>query len=86
MSKAEKSARTLSGKVISTKMEKTISVKIERVVAHPIYGKFIRKSATILAHDEKNLTREGDVVVVSACRPLSKNKVWKLDKILNRAS
>lgn len=74
---------TLSGKVVSNKMEKTISVQVERIVQHPVYGKFVRKSATILAHDELNQAREGDVVVVSACRPLSKNKVWKLERIIN---
>lgn len=78
-----KPVRTLSGKVVSNKMEKTISVQVERIVQHPVYGKFVRKSATILAHDESNQAREGDVVVVSACRPLSKNKVWKLERIIN---
>lgn len=75
---------TLSGKVISTKMDKTITVQIDRVVPHPLYGKFIRRSNALLAHDEKNESKEGDVVVVSACRPISKRKVWKLEKILDR--
>lgn len=83
MTASIKPVRTLSGKVVSDKMEKTISVRVERIVQHPVYGKFVRKSATILAHDESNQAREGDVVVVSACRPLSKNKVWKLEKIIN---
>jgi small subunit ribosomal protein S17 len=83
MTASTKTVRTLSGKVVSNKMEKTISVRIERVIQHPMYGKFVRKSVTILAHDENNESREGDTVIVSACRPLSKNKVWKLDRILN---
>jgi small subunit ribosomal protein S17 len=63
-------------------MDKTIAVEIERIVAHPVYGKFIRRSGTILAHDEANKSREGDAVIVSACRPISKRKVWKLEQIL----
>jgi small subunit ribosomal protein S17 len=85
MSANQKTSRSLSGKVISSKMDRTIVVQIERVVSHPIYGKFIRRSNTLLAHDENNESREGDVVVVSACRPISKRKVWKLDKIIDRA-
>lgn len=77
--------RTVSGKVVSAKMHKTIRINVERVVAHPIYGKFIRRSCTVMAHDENNESREGDIVVVTACRPLSKGKVWRLDKILERA-
>ena len=66
-------------------MDKTISVKVERVVPHPLYGKFIRRSTKLLAHDENNESKEGDVVVVSACRPMSGRKVWKLEKIIDRA-
>lgn len=83
MTASSKTIRTLSGKVVSNKMNKTISVRIERIIQHPMYGKFVKKSVTILAHDENNKSREGDTVIVSACRPLSKNKVWKLDRILN---
>jgi len=80
-----KTVHTLTGKVVSNKMDKTISVKIERVVAHPLYGKFIRRSTKLLAHDENNESREGDVVTVSACRPISGRKVWKLERIVERA-
>lgn len=86
MSKEQNAARTLSGKVVSTKMDKTISVQIERIVPHPVYGKFIRRTSTILAHDENNQSKEGDVVIVEACRPISKRKVWTLQKVVDQAS
>jgi small subunit ribosomal protein S17 len=85
MSNDQKTLRSLSGKVVSSKMDKTIAVEIERVVPHPVYGKFIRRNSTLLAHDENNESREGDVVIITACRPISKRKVWRLDKIIDRA-
>lgn len=85
MSANDKNLHTLTGKVVSNKMDKTISVKVERVVPHPLYGKFIRRSTKLLAHDESNESREGDVVIVAACRPISGRKVWKLEKIVDRA-
>jgi small subunit ribosomal protein S17 len=85
MSGTEKAPRILSGKVVSSKMDKTIAVQIERIVPHPVYGKFIRRTSTLLAHDENNESREGDVVLVAACRPISKRKVWKLDKVVEQA-
>ncbi|MEI6354712.1 MAG: 30S ribosomal protein S17 [Methylococcus sp.] len=85
MSEEIKNLHTLTGKVVSNKMQKTIAVKIERVVPHPLYGKFIRRSNKLLAHDEMNESREGDVVIVSSCRPISGRKVWKLERILERA-
>jgi small subunit ribosomal protein S17 len=85
MSSDQKTPRSLSGKVVSSKMDKTIAVEIERVVPHPVYGKFIRRNSTLLAHDENNESREGDVVIITACRPISKRKVWRLDKIIDRA-
>jgi small subunit ribosomal protein S17 len=84
MSSNEKTARTQTGKVVSSKMDKTITVQVDRLVAHPVYGKYIRRSSTLLAHDENNDCREGDLVVVSASRPLSKKKVWKLERIVER--
>ena len=81
----EKNLHALTGKVVSDKMDKTISVRIDRVVPHPLYGKFIRRSTKLLAHDENNESREGDVVMVTACRPISGRKVWKLEKIVERA-
>ena len=85
MSAEMKTVHTLSGKVVSSKMDKTITVRVDRVIPHPLYGKYIRRSGTLLAHDENNEAREGDVVVVAATRPISKRKVWNLDKILDRA-
>ena len=85
MSGEMKTVHTLSGKVVSSKMNKTITVRVDRVIPHPLYGKYIRRSGTWLAHDENNEPREGDVVVVAATRPISKRKVWNLDKILDRA-
>ena len=85
MSEDAKILNTLTGRVVSNKMDKTIAVKIERVVPHPLYGKFIRRSTKVLAHDETNECNQGDVVVISACRPISGRKVWKLEKIVDRA-
>jgi len=79
----EKNARTISGRVISDKMDKTITVLIERKVKHPLYGKFIRRSTKVHAHDEKNVCKEGDTVVIQECRPLSKSKNWNLVKVVD---
>lgn len=79
------SARTVEGKVVSNKAEKTISVMVERRVKHPLYGKYIRKSTKFLAHDETNECGEGDTVLIQECRPLSKNKSWRLVKVVNKA-
>jgi len=73
------------GVVTSTKMEKTITVLIERKIKHPIYGKFMKKSKKFTAHDEKNDCNEGDTVRIMETRPLSKNKRWRLVEILERA-
>jgi len=81
----ETSARTLTGKVVSSGMDKTIAVQIERVVKHPMYGKYIRRSTKLLAHDESNECNVGDLVAISECRPLSKRKSWRLEKIVERA-
>ena len=80
------SSRRLVGRVISNKMDKTIAVSIERVVRHPTYGKFIRRTTKLLAHDEKNEAREGDTVSITPCRPMSRHKSWKLLAIVERAS
>lgn len=73
------------GVVSSNKMEKTISVLVERRVKHPLYGKFMKKSKKLLAHDEKNECNIGDKVRITETRPLSKNKSWRLVEILERA-
>lgn len=73
--------RTLTGVVVSNKMDKTIVVLIERRVRHPKYQKIIRRSTKVHAHDEKNTARKGDIVVVKECRPISKTKTWILESI-----
>jgi len=78
--------RTLQGRVISDKMHKTITVLVERRVKHPIYGKFVRRSTKIYAHDEDNQCQMGDVVTVVQCRPLSKTKTWRFVKLIERQS
>ncbi len=80
----EKPARTATGRVTSSKMDKTITVLIERRTPHPVYGKFVRRSTKLHAHDENNEGREGDLVLVEQCRPLSKTKTWRLVRVLDR--
>jgi small subunit ribosomal protein S17 len=79
-------ARTLTGQVVSNKMNKTIAVEIERVVRHPMYGKFIRRTTKLLAHDENNEAKEGDTVSITPCRPLSRRKSWRLLAVVERAA
>ena len=78
--------RTLQGRVVSDKMDKSITVMIERRVKHPLYGKFVRKSTKVHAHDENNECQVGDVVVVEQCRPWSKTKKWRFIKLIERPS
>ena len=85
MSAEKKQAKTVSGTVVSNKMDKTISVLIERTVKHPLYGKYLRRSTKLMAHDEANECNEGDIVVLEASRPLSKNKFWCLQQIVSKA-
>lgn len=77
--------RTLTGRVTSNKMDKTITVAIERLVKHPVYGKYIRRTTKLHAHDESNECREGDLVTIKQCRPLSKTKAWMLVSVVDRA-
>jgi len=84
MSDQDKNIRTISGRVVSDKMDKTITVLVERLVKHPVYGKYVKRSTKLHAHDENNDCQIGDVVAVTACRPLSKTKTWKLVQILER--
>lgn len=81
MATAEKRVRSATGKVVSDKMDKTITVLIERRIKHPVYGKYITRSSKIHAHDENNECKMGDLVTVVESRPLSKTKTWKLLKI-----
>ena len=77
--------RTLSGRVVSNRMDKTITVAVERQVMHPAYGKIIRRTTRLMAHDEGNECSRGDKVSITECRPHSKHKTWKLVEILERA-
>jgi small subunit ribosomal protein S17 len=86
MNEVVSTVRTLTGKVVSNAMEKTIAVEVERQVKHALYGKYIRKSSKILAHDEMNECGDGDTVAIEECRPLSKNKSWRLQKVIKKAT
>jgi len=77
--------RTASGKVVSNKMDKTIVVLVERKIKHPVYGKFVKRSTKMHAHDEANECRIGDTVTIKETRPLSKTKTWALESVDDRA-
>jgi small subunit ribosomal protein S17 len=81
----KKQPKTLTGYVVSNKMDKTIAVLIERTVKHPLYGKYIRRSTKLLAHDANNECNEGDIVMIESSRPISKRKSWRLQKIITRS-
>ncbi|MBF7144074.1 MULTISPECIES: 30S ribosomal protein S17 [Pseudomonas] len=85
MAEAEKTVRTLTGRVVSDKMDKTITVLIERRVKHPIYGKYVKRSTKLHAHDENNQCHVGDKVTISETRPVAKTKNWALVEIVERA-
>ncbi len=86
MAEAEKLVRTLTGKVVSDKMDKSITVLIERRVKHPVYGKYVVKSSKLKAHDENNECKAGDLVTIKESRPISKTKSWTLVKVEERAT
>jgi small subunit ribosomal protein S17 len=83
---SEKTVRTLTGKVVSDKMDKSIVVLIERRVQHPLYGKSIRRSTKLHAHDENNTAKTGDVVTIKESRPISKTKSWTLVEVVEAAA
>ncbi|OGI62345.1 MAG: 30S ribosomal protein S17 [Candidatus Muproteobacteria bacterium RBG_16_60_9] len=78
-------ARNVTGRVVSDKMHKTITVQVERRIQHPVYGKYLTRRTKLHAHDENNDSKSGDLVVIEECRPLSKTKTWRLVKVLERA-
>jgi small subunit ribosomal protein S17 len=84
MSTEENKTKGVTGNVVSNKMDKTISVSVQRTVKHPLYGKYIRRSTKLLAHDENNECNEGDIVVIKPTKPMSKNKSWTLAEIITR--
>lgn len=85
MSKEQKTAKTVTGEVVSARMDKTVLVQVVRKVRHPLYEKYIKRSSKFMAHDENNQCHEGDTVVIEASRPLSKRKSWRLREIVSRA-
>ena len=81
-----KGARTLTGRVVSDKMQKTIAVEIERLIKHPTYGKYVRRTTKLLAHDENSESHVGDLVSIAPCRPFSRRKSWRLIQVLEKAA
>ncbi|MGH8109474.1 MAG: 30S ribosomal protein S17 [Arenimonas sp.] len=86
MSETAKTLRTVEGRVVSNKMNKTVTILVERQVKHALYGKYMRRSTKLHAHDEDNVCNEGDVVRISECRPLSKTKNWRVVEVITRAA
>ena len=86
MSEEKKVQRTIVGRVVSDKMDKTVSVAVERLIKHPVYGKYIRRTTKILAHDASNECKSGDRVTISECKPISKNKSWAVVDVVERAA
>jgi small subunit ribosomal protein S17 len=86
MNTTEKKQRTVQGRVVSNKMDKTVTVLVERQVKHELYGKYIRRSTKLHAHDADNSCNEGDVVRVVECAPMSKTKNWRVVEIVERAA
>jgi small subunit ribosomal protein S17 len=82
----EKGARTLTGRVVSDKMQKTIAVEISRLIKHPTYGKYVRRTTKLLAHDENGESHIGDLVTITPCRPLSRRKSWRLVEVVEKAA
>jgi small subunit ribosomal protein S17 len=83
---AVRGATTLTGRVVSNKMDKTIAVAVERLIKHSSYGKYVRRTTKLLAHDEGNECKEGDTVTIAPCRPLSRHKSWKLVRVVERGA
>ena len=81
----QKAQRRIVGRVVSDKMDKTVTIAIERLVKHPVVGKYIRRTTKLMAHDESNECKAGDRVAISECRPISRNKSWRVVDIVERA-
>jgi small subunit ribosomal protein S17 len=82
---ASKLARTLVGRVVSNKMDKTVTVRVERKVKHPVYGKYVVRTTKYHAHDETNQVNEGDLVEIAETRPISKTKTWTVRRVVQQA-
>jgi len=85
MTTTQEIKRTQTGRVVSNKMDKSVTVLLERQIKHPLYGKYIKRSTKVHAHDEDNSCGEGDKVMIAECRPLSKSKSWRVVEILEKA-
>ena len=85
MDSTDKKLRTLTGTVVSDKMDQTVAVAVGRVVKHPIYGKYLRRTTKVLVHDQDNASKQGDIVSIAECRPVSKRKSWRLVEVLESA-
>jgi small subunit ribosomal protein S17 len=81
-----KGTRTLTGRVVSDKMQKTVAVEISRLIKHPMYGKYVRRTTKLLAHDENGESHVGDLVIITPCRPLSRHKSWRLVQVVEKAT
>ena len=86
MSENTENIRTTTGRVVSNKMDKTVTISVERLVKHPVYNKYIKRSTKLMAHDANHECQEGDLVTVTSSRPLSKNKKWVLVEVLQRSN
>ena len=86
MSEENNAQRTITGRVVSDKMDKSVSVAIERKIKHPVYGKYIRRTTKVMAHDAANECKAGDRVAISECKPISKNKSWTVVNVVERAA
>jgi len=86
MAEEKKTTKVVVGSVVSNSMEKSVTVMVERHVMHPLYKKYIKRSTKLMAHDENNECNVGDTVAIEACRPLSKNKCWRLQKVVEKAA
>jgi len=86
MSEEKKAQRTIVGRVVSDKMDKSVSVAIERTIKHPVYGKYIRRTSKVMAHDANNECKAGDRVQIAEGRPISKNKSWSVVDVIERAA
>jgi small subunit ribosomal protein S17 len=82
---ASKGVRTVVGRVVKSSMNKTVSVAVERLIKHPLYGKYIRRTTKVLVHDENNDCQPGDTVSIAECRPISRRKAWRLIEVIERA-
>lgn len=78
--------RKVFGRVVSDKMDKSVTVSIERLIKHPVYGKYVRRTSKVMAHDEDNACRQGDTVAIAECRPISKHKSWRVVEVVERAA